>query len=107
MSTTYIVLPVNANDHGGAPRSRPVDVSTPLDAGSNDIQFTDEAGNEVNAYFLNCSSDASVVCRAKGQTDAQALPINLVHGGWHGPYPVSTIFKASTTGSAGIIARAA
>ena len=107
MSIKSMVVPSNSYDHGGVPRSLPVDVSTWLDAHSDDIQFTDANGNEVNCFFLNCSADATVQCRALGQTDAQAMPVNLVHGGWHGPFPVSTIYKSGTTASAGIIARVA
>jgi hypothetical protein len=102
MADTTITIPSGVDRAGWT-----YDVSSELaslSAGES-IIFKDADGNEYNMPFIQCSSDATIITRAKDLAGNLKKAHYFVKGGWHQHW-YSAIYKSGTTASAGIIARA-
>ena len=82
---------------------QPVEVSGTLDAGQ-DVVFTDPAGRSINATGIMLSTDGAVKWRERGQSDAGAVTMNFLAGGWHSIH-VGAILSSGTDKGLGLHVR--
>jgi hypothetical protein len=96
MATTNIRIPTELNS-GYERRNFRLEVQQWC-AGSDNVQFVDDNGNEACPQYINVSADAKIMCRSKGAADMTKHDEYYAAKGWH-PFNQTKIYGTGTTAS--------